>query len=118
VQTVAKFNPARIDKARLAVNMSRADLAFAVRRVTNGRLKPTEGSISRWAKGTHTPREGVIAAIAAATGQEISFFYAPDGDAEDDEEADLLRDVERLSADLRLRVERALQRRRAESAAR
>lgn len=91
--------------------MSRADLAYAVRRVTDGRLKPTEQAIGRWANGKHTPREGLIAAIAAATGKEISFFYEPDGD--DDEEGDLLRDLEQLPADLRLRIERALRRARA-----
>jgi transcriptional regulator with XRE-family HTH domain len=105
------LNPARIEKARHAADMSRADLAFAVRRVTNGRLKPTEQTIRRWAQGKHLPREGAIAAIASATGHEISFFFEQDGD-EDDEEAELLRDLQQLPADLLLRVERALRRAR------
>jgi len=92
--------------------MSRADLAFAVRQVTNGRLKPTEQTIFRWSKGKHLPREGAVAAIAAATGHDISFFFEQD-DADDDEEADLLRDLAHLPADLRRRVERALHRARA-----
>lgn len=77
------FNPRRIDRARLAANMSNADLAYAIRRVTDDRLKPSEQSIRRWTQGKHAPREGVVAAIAAATGQEIAFFYQADDDEED-----------------------------------
>lgn len=107
------LNPSRIEKARLLANMSRADLAFAVRRVTAGRLKPAEQTIRKWSQGKHLPREGAIAAIAVATGQEISFFYEEDTPEDDDEEAELLRDLEQLPGDLRLRVERALRRARA-----
>lgn len=106
------LNPARIDKARLSANMSSADLAFAVRQVTGGRLKPTEQAIRRWAQGKHTPREGVIAAIAVATDREIGFFYEADS-ADDDEDPHLMRDLQQLPEDLRLRIERALRRRTA-----
>lgn len=105
------LNPARIEKARLGANMSRADLAFAVRRVTSDRLKPTEQTIKRWAQGKHQPGGDAVAAIATATGHEIAFFYEQDGD-DDEEEAELLRDLEQLPADLRLRIERALRRAR------
>jgi transcriptional regulator with XRE-family HTH domain len=112
VSQAPQLNPGRIEKARLAANMSRNDLAFAVRRATGGRLKPTDQAIKRWANGTHTPREGAIAAIAIATGKDISYFYEQDA-GDDDEEADLLRDLEQLPADLRLRIVRALRRRSA-----
>src|SRR3954468_7451094 len=95
------LNPARIEKARLASNMSRADLAFVVRRVTDGRLKPTEQTIKRWAQGKHLPTAHAIAASATATGNDIDFFYEQDGDDED-EETELLRDLQQLPADLRL----------------
>lgn len=109
MQQAPVFNPARIEKARLAANMSNADLAFAVRQGTGGRLKPTEQGIRRWINGTHTPREGVIAAIASATGQDIAFFYEPDPEDED-EDPHLLRDLQQLPLDLRRRIERALTR--------
>jgi len=106
------LNPARIEKARLSSNMSRADLAFAVRQVTDGRLKPTEQTIKRWAQGKHLPNADAISAIATATGNDIDFFYEQDGDDADEEEAELLRDLEQLPTDLRLRIERALRRAR------
>jgi transcriptional regulator with XRE-family HTH domain len=106
------LNPARIEKARLASDMSRADLAFAVRRVTDGRLKPTEQTVRRWAQGKHLPSADAVSAIATATGNDIDFFYEQDGDDADEEESQLLRDLEQLPADLRLRVERALRRAR------
>lgn len=40
----------------------------------------------RLEKGIHQPRDGMLARIAEATGQPLSFFE--DGDAEDDEESD------------------------------
>lgn len=103
------LNPARIEKARLGANMSRADLAFAVRRVTNGRLKPTEQAIKRWSQGRHLPSADAISAIATATARDIDFFYEQD-EGDDDEEAELLRDLQALPVDLRLRIERALRR--------
>lgn len=109
VTSMVILNPKRIDAARLAANMSNADLAFAVRHVSAGRLKPTEASVRRWIKGLHVPREGVVAAIAAATGKEIGFFYESDG-ADEEEDADLLRELARLPADLRRRIERRLAR--------
>lgn len=106
-------NPRRIDRARLAANMSHADLAFAIRQQANGRIKPTEKSIRDWIKGRdaggHTPRDGVVVAIAAVTGHPIEFFYELDP-SDDEEDARLLRDLELLPADLRARVVERLQR--------
>lgn len=111
VKAIATFvNPARIRKARLAANMSRNDLAFAIRSHSGGNIKATERGVARWELGTARPRDGAVPAIAAATGHEIAFFYEQDEDP-DDEEADLLRDLEQLPADLRLRIVRALRRR-------
>lgn len=113
--TAPALNPARIEKARLRANMSQTDLAFAIRRVTDGRLKPSDQTIRRWERGKHLPREGAIVAIAAATETDVSYFYEADSD--DDEEAALLRDLSQLPADLRLRIERALRRGREEVSA-
>lgn len=65
-------------EARLAANMSRADLAFAIRQVSNGEIKGTEGGVGNWERGKHRPSDGVIPAIAAATGKPIDFFYEQD----------------------------------------
>lgn len=58
--------------------MSRADLAYAVRRVSDGQIKATERGIARWERGENRPSDGVIPAIAAATGQTLDFFYEQD----------------------------------------
>lgn len=100
-------NRNRIKQARLAANMSRADLAFAIRRVSNGQIRATERGVAGWERGEYRPRDGVMPAIAAVTGNEISYFYESDDDQED---ARLPRDLHKLPADLRLRVERALAR--------
>lgn len=114
MSAVSFANRHRIKEARLAANMSRADLAFAIRQHTGGQIKATERGVAGWERGEYSPSDGVVPAIAAATGQEIAFFYEQDGD--DEEEAELLRDLERLPADLRLRVVRALRRRQEASA--
>jgi transcriptional regulator with XRE-family HTH domain len=109
---MAFVNPNRIRQARLAANMSRADLAFRIREVSGGKIRTAERSVAGWERGEYKPSDGVIPAIAAATDHEISFFYEQD-ESDDDEEADLLRDLEQLPADLRLRIVRALRARSA-----
>lgn len=74
--------------------MSHADLAFAVRRVSDGRLKPTEQSIRKWIRAKHVPGADAIAAIASATGRELGFFFEPD--SEDDEEIDRTVRMEKI----------------------
>lgn len=103
-------NPKRIKSARLAADMSRADLAFAVRRVSDGRIKATERGIRGWEKGEYRPSDGVIPAVAEATGKSIDFFYAADPDDDEEDETALLRDLEQLPLDLRRRFERRLRR--------
>lgn len=105
----AFVNPKQIEKARLAANMTHADLAFAIRSVTAGQLRATEQSIRRWINGKHKPSDGVIPAIAEATGQSLEFFYMADSDDEEDD-ASLRRELQQLPVDLRRRIERALER--------
>ena len=68
-------SPDRMKDARLEANMSRADLAAALRRVTSGRLKASERGIRGWEKGEYTPSGDVIPAYAIATGKPLDFFY-------------------------------------------
>lgn len=79
-------NPDRIYQARLAADMSRTDLAHAIRIHTNGAIKASERSVRRWEKGEHAPSDGVIPAIAQATGKDIDFFYEQNGDGSSDDE--------------------------------
>ncbi|HMA26097.1 MAG TPA: helix-turn-helix transcriptional regulator [Solirubrobacterales bacterium] len=67
--------PERITEARLNADMSRSDLAYAIRRQTGGHIKATDRGVLRWEKGENAPRDGVVAAIAAVTGRAIEFFY-------------------------------------------
>jgi transcriptional regulator with XRE-family HTH domain len=90
-------NPDRIREARLRANMSRADLAFAIREATAGRIKATERSIRRWEKREHAPSDGVVPAIAQATGETIAYFYAED-EGEDDDDDDVSDPVAALTA--------------------
>lgn len=69
-------NPDRILQARLAANMSRADLAYAIRRATNNGIRATERGVARWESGVNRPSDGVVPAIARVTGQTIEFFYS------------------------------------------
>ena len=83
---VARLSPGRIVQARLAANMSRADLAYAIRSASGGQIKANEQSVRRWEKALHSPSADGIAAIAQATGHDIEFFYTeadPDGDEDD-----------------------------------
>jgi transcriptional regulator with XRE-family HTH domain len=79
-ETAPKFSPTRLRDARLAADMSRFDLAVAIRK--------SEKNIGRWERGEHEPRGETVARIAGATGKEIGFFYVEgEGDEEDAEAA-------------------------------
>jgi transcriptional regulator with XRE-family HTH domain len=82
------LKPERIEQARLRANMSRADLAYAIRRVTNGQIKATDRGVLRWEKGENAPRDGVVVAIAKVTGNPIEFFYTSDAEDAVFEEAE------------------------------
>jgi transcriptional regulator with XRE-family HTH domain len=96
-------NPARIKAARLAANMSRSDLAFAIRQHTGGAIKTTERGVAGWENKEYAPSDGVIPAIAAVTGKEIGFFYEADSDDDGDEGRALLRDLRDLPTARRCR---------------
>jgi len=77
-----KVSAERMTEARLNANMSRADLASELRRVTAGRVKASERGIRGWEKGEYAPSADVIPAYAIATGKPLEFFYVPEpGDA-------------------------------------
>ena len=65
--------------------MSRGDLAFAVRRDTQGGIKATERGIRGWEKGENAPSGLTVAVLAKILGTSIEFFYTSGAD-EDDEE--------------------------------
>lgn len=67
---MTRVSPARLLEARLRANHSQDSLARAVG--TSAR------NIWRWENGKHAPRAEFVAAIAAATGQEIAFFFQDD----------------------------------------
>jgi len=75
----ATVNGTRIREARLAADMSRADLANEIR--------TSERNIARWEAGQNQPRVASVALIATATGHDIDFFLTASSEAEDDEEA-------------------------------
>lgn len=89
-------NGGRIKEARLAVDMSQAQLAREIH--------STEKNIQRWENGQNQPRVSSVALIAEATGHEIDFFLTGSSEADDDEEAAAMT----LDAYLRLRVRQIL----------
>ena len=66
----------KIMEARLKADMSRADLAHAIRKATGNELKASERGVRGWERDEYAPSAAAIAAIAKATGNEIEFFYA------------------------------------------
>ena len=68
----------KIRQVRLRVGLTQADLARKV--------GVSERNIVRWENNQHTPRFDHIAAIAEATGEDISFFL--EGSDDDDEESE------------------------------
>lgn len=65
--------------------MTQAALAFAA--------GTRERNIIRWENDQNEPRLENIAALAQATGKEISFFLTADESADDEEESDLATDL-------------------------
>lgn len=80
VAAPASFNPKRLTEARLLANMSRADLAYEIRK--------SEQNIGRWERGEHEPRGETVALIAAVTGKPLDYFYSRDPEA--------LRDADKI----------------------
>lgn len=74
-------NGARIRDARLKADMSRADLANAIR--------TSERNIARWETGQNQPRVAAVSLIAEATGHDIDFFLTSSAEDEEEEAARL-----------------------------
>jgi transcriptional regulator with XRE-family HTH domain len=113
---MARVRADRIHTARLRAGMTQADLAHALR----GRgFKTNERSVRNWERGRdnggNVPHADVVPAIAEATGVELSFLFAEDP-AADDEDAALI-DLRHLPEDLRRRIRPFVQRSRADDAA-
>jgi len=80
----ACINSQRIYDARLAKDMSQADVAYKLREHGH---KATERSIRRWETGVNAPHANVVPALAEALGITIETLYEQDG-ADDEEEED------------------------------
>lgn len=84
-----RFSGTSLYQHRLKQNMSRADLAHAIRRSSHGQIKATERGVRGWEKNEYAPRGEAIPALAAALGCEMSELYETNGaTADDDEESD------------------------------
>ena len=92
------FDGAVLYQLRLKKNMSRADLAVAIRTASGGRIKASERGIRGWEKNEYAPSGEAMPAIADALDCAISDLYAELAD--DDEEADALSGLTRAEADL------------------
>lgn len=69
--------------------MSQADLAYEVRKRSNGKFKTSDRGVRGWERGDNNPRDGVVAIIAAATGHPIEFFYTETEGADDASDEEL-----------------------------
>jgi transcriptional regulator with XRE-family HTH domain len=98
VAAVGVLNHRRIDKARLAAGLSYGDLAYEIRRISDGRFRTNESQVRKWIKGEHRPSDGVVVVIAAATKQTVEYFYGHD-EPDDDGEGRALR-LSRIRAEL------------------
>jgi transcriptional regulator with XRE-family HTH domain len=90
--TTRHFSGARLRQARLAANMSQADLSRAIGKA--------EINVGRWERGEHEPRGESVALIATATGKDIEFFYVESEEDDDEEEAAMRRAARDLLAPL------------------
>lgn len=71
---------------RLGQNMSRADLAVAIRHASHGEIKATERGVRGWEKYEYVPHGESVPAIAAALKCEISDLFESNGDRSDEED--------------------------------
>jgi transcriptional regulator with XRE-family HTH domain len=71
---------------RLKQNMSRADLAHAIRHASRGLIKATERGIRGWEKNEYVPSGESVPAIAEALGCDIGDLYERNGAAADEDE--------------------------------
>ena len=103
----SKFNGNRFSGAMARKAFTAADLAYEIRRVSGDRLKTTESQVYKWIRGDHEPSAEAIVLAALVLEVTVEALYAEDVD---EEEAALLRDLEKLPLDLRRRIEARLAR--------
>lgn len=87
--------------------MSRADLAMAIRRASQGQIKATERGIRGWEKNEYVPHGESVPAIATALSCQISDLFETNGDGRsvDDSEPELLPSLdEALRSYLRILI--------------
>ncbi len=85
------INSRRLHSARLAKDMSQADVAYKLREHGH---KATERSIRRWESGQHAPHANVVPALAEALGVTIDALYEQTEASDDEEdEAAVLRRI-------------------------
>lgn len=88
--------------------MSRADLAHAVRRSSEGAIKATERGVRGWEKGEYVPRGDAVPALASALECKVEDLYgtadADDAEAADQMVAGLSRDEYALYGALTARI--------------
>lgn len=77
------FNGAVLYQKRLAANMSRADLAMAVRRLSQGTIKATERGIRGWEKGEYVPGGETLPVLAVAVSCEVGDLFNGNGSTEE-----------------------------------
>jgi transcriptional regulator with XRE-family HTH domain len=81
-----RFSGDALYQRRLRKNMSRADLAHAIRHASRDEIKATERGIRGWEKNEYTPHGASVPAIARALDCEIGDLYEQNGNASDDDE--------------------------------
>ena len=90
-----QWNGHRLETARLKADMSRGDLAFKMRELSDGAVKPTERSIRGWEKNENEPIGTAAVVAAKAVGVDVEFFYTAEGE---DEDPDMLAALYRRAA--------------------
>lgn len=98
-----RFSGSQLYDLRLQRNMSRADLAFAIRSISAGQIRATERGVRGWEKDENVPRGEALPAIAAALDCEMLELYEgarTSSGAEADDDEDRAARVRRLRAEL------------------
>lgn len=76
-----RFSGQAMYQLRLKKDMSRADLAVAIRRASGGKIKATERGVRGWEKDEYVPRGDAVAAIATTLEVDVTALYVDNGDA-------------------------------------
>lgn len=95
-----RFNGEALYQHRLRKDMSRADLATAIRRASRGEIKATERGIRGWEKNEYTPHGESVPAIAVALGCDIENLYETSAATSATDEEDRVSRLRRVRAEL------------------